>query len=83
MRPILAELTYMPRLDTDDENRRGIKSATGGQWSSKTVTRLRERPTRSEQDARVGFARTGRAGVKTSNSEKDQTCTSEKKARPR
>jgi hypothetical protein len=85
MRPILAELAHLPsaRQIAAELNRRGIKSATGGQWFSKTVTRLRERPTRSEQDARVGFARTGRAGVKTSNSEKDQTCTSEKKARPR
>jgi hypothetical protein len=43
MRPILAELAHLPsaRQIAAELNRRGIKSATGGQWSSKTVTRLR------------------------------------------
>ena len=50
MRPILAELTHLPsaRQIAVELNRRGIKSATGGQWSSKTVTRLRERLTRTQ-----------------------------------
>jgi DNA invertase Pin-like site-specific DNA recombinase len=45
MKPILMELAHLPsaRQIAADLNRRGIKSATGGQWSSKTVVRLRER----------------------------------------
>ena len=42
MRPILAELAHLPsaRQIAAELNRRGINSATGGQWSSKTVVRL-------------------------------------------
>ena len=49
MRPILIEMLHLPsaRQIAAELNRRGIKSATGGQWSSKTVTRLRERLTRN------------------------------------
>ena len=49
MQPIQAELANLPsaRQIAAELNRRGIKSATGGQWSSKTVTRLRERLTRN------------------------------------
>jgi hypothetical protein len=49
MRPTLVELAHLPsaRQIAVELNRRGIKSATGGQWSSKTVTRLRDRLTRS------------------------------------
>jgi Recombinase len=49
MRPILAELAHLPsaRQIAAELNRRGIKSATGGQWSSKTVTRLRYLLTRN------------------------------------
>jgi hypothetical protein len=38
MGPILAELAHLPsaRQIAAELNRRGIKSATGGQWSSKT-----------------------------------------------
>jgi hypothetical protein len=45
MRPILTELSDLPsaRQIAAELNRRGIKSATGGQWSSKTVVRLRQR----------------------------------------
>jgi DNA invertase Pin-like site-specific DNA recombinase len=45
MRPILAELSHVPsaRRIAAELNRRGIKSATGRQWSSKTVVRLRDR----------------------------------------
>ena len=45
MKPILMELSHLPsaRQIAAELNRRGIKSATGGQWSSKTVVRLRER----------------------------------------
>jgi Recombinase len=45
MKPILIELSHLPsaRQIAAELNRRGIKSATGGQWSSKTVVRLRER----------------------------------------
>ena len=45
MRPVLIELAYLPsaRQVAAELNRRGIKSATGGQWSSKTVARLRDR----------------------------------------
>src|ERR1700723_2371964 len=41
MKPILAELAHLPsaRQIAAELNRRGIKSATGGQWSSKTVGR--------------------------------------------
>lgn len=51
MRPILAELAHLPsaRQVAAELNRRGIKSATGGQWSSKTITRLRERLNRNSQ----------------------------------
>ena len=42
----LAEPLPSARQIAVELNRRGIKSATGGQWSSKTVTRLRERLTR-------------------------------------
>jgi Recombinase len=43
MRPILEELAHLPsaRQIAAELNRRRIKSATGGQWSSKAVTRLR------------------------------------------
>jgi hypothetical protein len=39
------ELAHLPsaRQIAAELNRRGIKSATGGQWSSKTIVRLRER----------------------------------------
>jgi DNA invertase Pin-like site-specific DNA recombinase len=45
MKPILMELSHLPsaRQIAAELNWRGIKSATGGQWSSKTVVRLRER----------------------------------------
>lgn len=45
MKPILMELSHLPsaRQIAAELNQRGIKSATGGQWSSKTVVRLRER----------------------------------------
>jgi DNA invertase Pin-like site-specific DNA recombinase len=45
MRPVLLELSHLPsaRQMAAELNRRGIKSATGGQWSSKTVTRLLDR----------------------------------------
>jgi DNA invertase Pin-like site-specific DNA recombinase len=45
MRPILAELAHLPsaRQIAAELNRRGIKSATSGQWSSKTVVRLIDR----------------------------------------
>jgi DNA invertase Pin-like site-specific DNA recombinase len=45
MKPILIELSHLPsaRKIAAELNRRGITSATGGQWSSKTVVRLRER----------------------------------------
>jgi DNA invertase Pin-like site-specific DNA recombinase len=45
MQPILMELAHLPsaRQIAAELNRRGIKSATGGQWSSKTIVRLRER----------------------------------------
>ena len=45
MKPVLMELSHLPsaRQIAAELNRRGIKSATGGQWSSKTVVRLRER----------------------------------------
>ena len=45
MKPILMELAHLAsaRQIAAELNRRGIKSATGGQWSSKTVTRLRAR----------------------------------------
>jgi hypothetical protein len=45
MKPILMELSHLPsaRQLAAELNRRGIKSATGGQWSSKTVVRLRQR----------------------------------------
>ena len=45
MKPILMELSNLPsaRQIAAELNRRGIKSATGGQWSSKTVSRLRDR----------------------------------------
>jgi DNA invertase Pin-like site-specific DNA recombinase len=45
MKPVLVELSHLPsaRKIAAELNRRGIKSATGGQWSSKTVVRLRER----------------------------------------
>jgi DNA invertase Pin-like site-specific DNA recombinase len=41
MKPILTELAHLPsaRQIAAELNRRGIKSATGGQWSSKTVGR--------------------------------------------
>ena len=50
VRPILA-VAHLPsaRQIAAELNRRGIKSATGGQWSSNTVTRLRERLTRNSQ----------------------------------
>jgi hypothetical protein len=46
-----AELAHLPsaRRVAAELNRRGIMSATGGQWSSKTVTRLRERLNRNSQ----------------------------------
>jgi hypothetical protein len=45
MKPILTELAHLPsaRQIAAELNRRGIKSATGGQWSSKTVGRLQGR----------------------------------------
>jgi DNA invertase Pin-like site-specific DNA recombinase len=45
MKPILMELSHLPsaRQIAAELNRRGIKSATGGQWSSKTVGRLQGR----------------------------------------
>src|SRR6202042_1863032 len=45
MKPILTELAHLPsaRQIAAELNRRGIKSATGGQWSSKTVGRLQNR----------------------------------------
>jgi hypothetical protein len=45
MKPILTELAHLPsaRQIAAELNRRGIKSATGGQWSSKTVGRLQDR----------------------------------------
>jgi DNA invertase Pin-like site-specific DNA recombinase len=45
MKPILMELSSLPsaRQIAAELNRRGIRSATGGEWSSKTVTRLRDR----------------------------------------
>jgi DNA invertase Pin-like site-specific DNA recombinase len=45
MKPILTELAHLPsaRQIAAELNRRGIKSATGGQWSSKTVCRLQDR----------------------------------------
>jgi DNA invertase Pin-like site-specific DNA recombinase len=45
MKPILMDLADLPsaRQIAAELNKRGIKSATGGQWSSKTVVRLRER----------------------------------------
>ena len=53
MRPILAELAHLPsaRQIAAELNRRGIKKSPTwpGQWSSKPVTRLRERLTRNSQ----------------------------------
>jgi DNA invertase Pin-like site-specific DNA recombinase len=45
MKPILIELSHLPsgRQIAAELNRRGIKSATGGEWSSKTVVRLMDR----------------------------------------
>src|SRR5262249_5306055 len=45
MKPILMELSHFPsaRRIAAELNRRGIKSATDGQLSSKTVVRLRQR----------------------------------------
>jgi DNA invertase Pin-like site-specific DNA recombinase len=45
MKPILMELSQLPsaRQIAAELNRRGIESATGGQWSSKTVSRLQDR----------------------------------------
>ena len=45
MRPTLVELAHLPsaRQIAAELNRRGIKSATGGEWSSKTVGRLQQR----------------------------------------
>src|SRR4029077_2813615 len=45
MKPILTELAHLPssRQIAAELNRRGIKSTTGGQWSSKTVGRLQDR----------------------------------------
>ena len=45
MKPILTKLAHLPsaRQIAAELNRRGIKSATGGQWSSKTVGRLQDR----------------------------------------
>ena len=45
MKPILTELSHLrsARRIAAELNRRGIKSATGAQWSSKTVSRLRGR----------------------------------------
>ena len=45
MKPVLTELAHLPsaRQIAAELNRRGIKSATGGQWSSKTVGRLQDR----------------------------------------
>jgi hypothetical protein len=45
MRPTLVELARLPsaRQTAAELNRRGIKSATGGEWSSKTVGRLQQR----------------------------------------
>ena len=42
MKPILVELSHLPsaRQIAAELNRRGIKSAAGGEWSSKTVSRL-------------------------------------------
>jgi hypothetical protein len=58
MGPILAELAHLPsaRQIAAELNRRGIKSATGGQWSSKTVTRLRERLTRNPNPSDFALA---------------------------
>jgi len=45
MKPILTELSHLPsaRQIAAELNRRGIKSATGRGWSSKTVARLMDR----------------------------------------
>jgi DNA invertase Pin-like site-specific DNA recombinase len=45
MKPVLIELAHLPsaRQIAAELNRRGIKSATGGQWSSKTVGRIQDR----------------------------------------
>jgi DNA invertase Pin-like site-specific DNA recombinase len=45
MKPILAALAHLPsaRQIAAELNRRGIKSATGAEWSSKTVSRLQQR----------------------------------------
>jgi DNA invertase Pin-like site-specific DNA recombinase len=45
MQPILIELSHLSsaRQIAAELNRRGVKSATGGHWSSKTVVRLRKR----------------------------------------
>ena len=45
MRPTLVELAHLPsaRQIAAELNRRGIKSATGAEWSSKTVSRLQQR----------------------------------------
>ena len=44
MKPVMEELAALSAHKAAAElNRRGIKSATNGQWSSKTITRLRER----------------------------------------
>jgi DNA invertase Pin-like site-specific DNA recombinase len=45
MRPILTKLAHLPsaRQIAAELNRRGIKSATGAEWSSKTVGRLQQR----------------------------------------
>src|SRR5262249_27421300 len=58
MKPVLIELGHLTstRQIAAELNRRGIKSATGGQWSSKTVGRLRDRALkrgREASDARV------------------------------
>ena len=44
MRPVMEELATLSAHKVAAElNRRGIKSATGGQWYPATVLRLRER----------------------------------------
>lgn len=52
MKPILAELSHLPsaRQIADELNRRGVRSATGGEWSSKTVVRIRRRLHLRERD---------------------------------
>jgi hypothetical protein len=45
MKPMLIELSHLPsaRQIAAELNRRGVESATGRDWSSKTVVRLMDR----------------------------------------